>query len=112
MPYRQEKIAELIKQKAAWFLSDAASQAVLLTVTQVKLSSDKEYATIYISVLPDNETDQTLAEARKRLRDLKTYLKEQTELRVIPWLSIELDQGEKKRQRLDKLYRAEEEGSE
>lgn len=105
MPHRQEKIAELIKQNAAQFLSREADNTSLITVTDCEVSPDLQYATIYISVYPDDKRDDGLAFAKRRRRDLHEYLKDNTALKQIPRLSIELDRGEIHRRHIDELSR-------
>jgi len=105
MSHRQEKIAELIKQNAARFLGEESDSTSMITVTSTTVSADYQYATISISVFPDDKRDDALAFAKRRKRDLHEYLKKHTELRYIPQLTIELDEGERHRQRIDELSR-------
>jgi ribosome-binding factor A len=107
MPHRQEKIAELIKQNAARFLAEASDNTSLITVTDTHVSPDYQYATVSISVYPDEKQEEGLAFAKRRRRDLHEYLKQHTNLRFIPQLTIELDEGELHRRRIEQLSRGE-----
>ncbi|MEX0672889.1 MAG: ribosome-binding factor A [Candidatus Paceibacterota bacterium] len=105
MARRQEQVAELLKHEAAAFFNDVTPTNCLVTVTNTKVSSDYQYATIYITVFPDERTDEIVALGQKKIYELKEYMKSHTELGRIPWLSVELDRGEKHRQRIEEVSR-------
>jgi len=105
MSYRSEQVAELIKQKSAMFFNSIADKTSMITVTRCEVSSDSKYATIYISVFPDEYTEKALAFTHRNQRGLHEYLKQKTVLGRIPQTRIVIDEGEKNRQRIDELSR-------
>ena len=105
MGHRQKKVAELIKQNAAQFLAEESDNTSLITVTDADVSPDLDQASVYISVFPDEQREAGLAFAQRKQRELQEYLKSHTELRRVPRVSISLDEGELKRQRIDELSR-------
>jgi len=102
-PNRVEKVSSLLKDKAADFFVQAIPPTPMVTITRAKINPDFQRATIYISVYPDNDEQKTLEFLRRQRSDLTLYLKKNTRLGKIPFIDIELDQGEKKRQRIDQL---------
>ncbi|MEX1027108.1 MAG: ribosome-binding factor A [Candidatus Paceibacterota bacterium] len=105
MARRKEQVAELLKKEAAAYLNDISPTNCLVTVTNATISSDYQHATIYITVFPDEHTENILTLTEKNIYGLKEYMKSHTQLSRIPWLTVELDRGEKHRQRIDELSR-------
>lgn len=103
MSYRKEKIETLLTQQSAAFFNDRADKGVLMTVTRSEVSSDGRYATIYLTVYPDEKMENTIKKARRKRGELNEFLKGTTRLKHIPFLHIEPDNGEKRRQRIDEL---------
>ena len=60
MTNRKEKVAELIKEKVAEFLSRENNRTSLITVTSANASPDLKKATVFITVLPENKEKTAL----------------------------------------------------
>ncbi|HEC30751.1 MAG TPA: ribosome-binding factor A, partial [Candidatus Yonathbacteria bacterium] len=103
MTQRQEKVAGVIKKLAAQFLQIESSGQSLITVTNCTISPDLRKATIFISVLPEKSEEFALQFIRRKRSEMRDYLKKNTKMRVLPFLDVELDYGEKNRQRIDEL---------
>ncbi len=101
--YKDEKIEHIIKQLASEFLSRESNRQSLVTVTDVIFGYRSKSAKILISVMPDHKAEAALDFAQRKRGELREYLKEKSKLSIIPFLSIELDIGEKNRQNVDKL---------
>ncbi|MBI5005172.1 MAG: ribosome-binding factor A [Candidatus Lloydbacteria bacterium] len=106
MGRRQEKISELLTQLAATFFRDHAGAHSLITITHASVSSDLARATIYLTVFPETEEERALAFAKRQRSDLREYIKKHTNFRRLPFVDIEIDLGEKNRQHIDELGRA------
>lgn len=102
---RREKVAQHIKELSAEFLSRIDSHTSLITVTSANASPDLRRATIFITVLPDSKEEAALAFVRRQLGDLREYVKKHLPIKNIPFISAELDLGEKNRQKIDELLR-------
>ncbi|MCK5027631.1 MAG: ribosome-binding factor A [Candidatus Pacebacteria bacterium] len=100
---RKEKIAEQLRQYVAKFLEKESNRTSLVTVTRCTVSSDLKQATVYITVLPQDKEKNALAFAKRKRTDLRTYIKKNLPLKHIPFFEIEIDEGEKNRQRIDEL---------
>ena len=107
MTLRQEKVATLIKEEVASYLSEESNRMSLITVTNATISPDLARATIYISVLPEDREEEALGFVMRQGTALRKHLKKRCSLRRIPHLDFEIDYGEKNRQRIDELSHGE-----
>ncbi|HAQ02448.1 hypothetical protein A2467_00910 [Candidatus Nomurabacteria bacterium RIFOXYC2_FULL_36_8] len=101
--YRTEKITNHIKELAATFIEREAGPTSLITVTRVLLSPDNKRAKIMISVLPREKENAAFGFIRRNLGDLRKHVKKGLKINPIPFLEVEIDEGEKNRQRIDEL---------
>jgi len=106
MPERNEKVASLIKEMTAEFLGRVDNHTSLITITGATASPDLKRATIYITVLPEAKERDALAFVKRQRSELRGLLKKKMEIKNIPFLDFEIDQGEKNRQKIDELLRA------
>lgn len=101
--FKNEKITHILKELASEFLSMESNRQSLVTVTKVEYSSRSKQATIYISVMPDHKAEAALDFAKRQRAALRGYIKEKSRLSILPFLDIQLDIGEKNRQKIDDL---------
>ncbi len=102
---RNEKVANKIKELSAEFLARENNRTSLITVTKADCSPDMKKATIYITVIPDNKEKTALEFAKRKRPELRDHLKKNLPIKVIPFVDIEIDIGEKNRQRIDELLK-------
>jgi ribosome-binding factor A len=102
---RSEQVNETIAHHAAQFLARESNHESLITVTRSDMSSDFKNVTIYISVLPESQTEKALAFTKRVRTDFREYLKHNTVMHPIPTVDFVIDLGEKNRQRVDELTR-------
>lgn len=105
MTQRNEKIGVLVKELAATFLGRQNNRTSLITVTSCNTSPDLKRATIFITVLPENKERVALEYAKRNRPELREFLKKNMQTKVIPFIDIEIDKGEKNRQKIDELLR-------
>ena len=105
MNQRNEKVAQLIKELSAIFLERENNGTSLITVTSCNTSPDLKRATIFITVLPDNKEHDALEFAKRKRGELREFLKKNLEIKIIPFVDIQIDLGEKNRQKIDELLR-------
>ena len=101
--FRSEKITNHIKELAALFIEREAGPTSMITVTRVLLSSDNKRAKIMVSVLPREKEKAAYGFIRRNLGDLRKYVSKGLKINPIPFLEVEIDEGEKNRQRIDEL---------
>ncbi|OGI62926.1 hypothetical protein A2818_00645 [Candidatus Nomurabacteria bacterium RIFCSPHIGHO2_01_FULL_40_12] len=105
MTQRNEKVANLIKEKTAEFLGRENNNTSLITVTSATCSPDLKRATIFITVLPEDKEKTALLFAKRKRREMREFLKKHMLTKVVPFLDVEIDRGEKNRQKIDELLR-------
>jgi ribosome-binding factor A len=101
--FRQEKIQNHIRELAALFIEREATPASLITVTRVLMSPDSKHAKVMISVLPQEKEQAAYGFVRRNLGEMRKYVQERLKINPIPFLEVEIDEGEKNRQKIDEL---------
>lgn len=106
--HRPERVAELIRQAVAEFLtSDVRDPRIgFVTVTRVQVTADLSHATIDVSVMaPEEEKARSLEGLTSAARYLRTELSRQLRLRTSPELHFRLDRGLEHAQRIDRVLK-------
>jgi len=101
--FRNEKIINQIKELSASYIERITGVTSLITVTRVILSADKKKAKIMISVLPRDKENAAYGFIRRNLGDIRKYITKNLKINPIPYLIVEIDEGEKNRQKIDEL---------
>jgi ribosome-binding factor A len=102
MSHNNSRLAVLISEQAAKFVSENATRQSLITITSVVMSKDGREATIYFTVLPETEEVNALNFLKKSRSDFYHDLTETFKGRRIPLVDFKIDAGEKSRQNLDR----------
>jgi len=101
--YRNEKIANNIKELSAIYIEREASPTSMITVTRVLLSPDGKRATIMVTVLPREKENAAYGFIKRNLGELRKNITKSLKINPIPFLDVQIDEGEKHRQRIDEL---------
>ncbi len=101
--FRGEKITNNIKELAALYIEREAGPTSLITVTRVVLSPDGKKATIMVSVLPREKEKAAYGFIKRNLGELRKHITKNLRINPIPFLDVEIDEGEKNRQKIDDL---------
>jgi len=102
---RNEKVANLIKELSAQFLGYENNRTSLITVISCTVSPDLKRATIFITVLPESKETGALDFVKRKRRELREFLKKNMNIKIIPFIDVQIDKGEKHRQKIDELLR-------
>ncbi len=102
-----EQFEEILRQKAAQFIQMEAGPNSLITVTRVISDDKRRSVKIFFTTLPEDKEDTALIFINRKKRDFKDFLKENTRMRAIPYISFEIDYGERNRQNVDSLLGSE-----
>jgi ribosome-binding factor A len=105
MTDRIEKVAQLIKELSAQFLEREVNNTSLITITSCTVSKDLKRATVFITVLPESKEKAALDFTKRRRKELREFLGKNLQIKNIPFIDIEIDLGEKNRQKIDELLR-------
>jgi len=101
--FRNEKIKNNIRELAAIYIERESGPTSMITVTRVILSPDGKRATIMISVLPREKEKAAYGFIRRNLGELRKYISKNLKINPIPFLDVNIDEGEKNRQKIDDL---------
>jgi len=102
---RNERVANQIKELSAEFLGRENNRTSLVSVTSATCSPDLKRGTIYISVFPSSKEHDALEFAKRKRPELREFLKKNMPIKIIPFIDIAIDEGEKNRQKIDELLR-------
>lgn len=105
MAERNEKVAQMIKQMTASFIERENNRTSLITVTSCTVSHDLKKALIGISVLPESKERGALGFLKRKRGEIRAFIKKNLKIKNIPNIEIEIDKGEKNRQKIDTLLR-------
>lgn len=103
MSERKEKIENQLKKLAASFLGKESDKTSLITVTHVDISPDFSNSNIFISVLPESKEEDALNFCKRKMTDFKKFVKNNIKSKSIPFFDVQIDYGEKNRQRIEEL---------
>lgn len=111
--HRPERVAELVRQTVAAFLTgDARDPRIgFVTVTAVEVSADLGHARVRVSVMgSEEEKAKSLEGLTSAARFLRAQVAKELPLRTTPELHFELDRGLEHAQRIDQVLRNLKEG--
>ena len=101
--FKNEKIKNNIKELAALYIEREAGPTSMITVTRVVLSPDAKRATIMISVLPKEKENAAYGFIKRNLGELRKNITKNLRINPIPFLDVQIDEGEINRQKIDDL---------
>lgn len=102
---RNESLKKQIIRHAADFYGRESNHRSLITVTNCNMSPDSKRVTVLVSVLPESEENKAVEFMNRRRDDFRDYLKKNFKTKIIPYVTIEVDRGEKNRQMIDQLLK-------
>lgn len=97
------KAKEAIKAAAGQFVARESNGQSLITVTDVDMQNEGKKAVILISVYPPHKGQAALDFLKRQRDELKDHIRRSVSLGRLPHFDVELDNGEKNRQRVDEL---------
>ena len=100
---KEERIKEIIRQKASAFLEKESSGSALITVTDIRLVERGKKAIILFTVFPPTKENGVLDFAKRKRSEFREFLRHEVKLFQLPFIDFEIDLGEKNRQRVDEI---------
>ena len=101
--HKKERFEEIIRNSAAKFLALESNRTSLITVTRVETNEPGTTATVFFTVLPDNQEAAALDFVKRQRGNFREFVKKNARLMRIPFFDFEIDLGEKSRQKIDGL---------
>ncbi|MEW5908110.1 MAG: ribosome-binding factor A [Patescibacteria group bacterium] len=105
MAFRQEKVSSVLKNIIASFLQSDPFYGIIISVTRIEISGDLKKAKVFISIFPSEKEKEILDSLHKKRNDLREFIKSRLKMKFLPHLEIEIDKGEKARQKIDKILK-------
>jgi ribosome-binding factor A len=106
MTDRIKRINQLVKEKIADILvKELSFNNVLITVQNVDTSKDLKYAKVGISIMPFEKSEQILKILQKQTPNIQKQLNKAIEIKFVPKIEFEIDRGEEKADRIEKILK-------
>jgi ribosome-binding factor A len=112
--FRERRVGDQLRAILAELVQQGVKDPGLgfVTVTEVRMSSDLQYATVFVSVMGDADTErESLAALRRATPFLRSEAGKRLRLRHNPELRIQLDQTLAQSARIEELLGANPPGS-
>lgn len=98
---KKERFEEILRDLAARFVSRESNRTSLITITAIRTNEKETMATIYFTVLPENQEAAALDFLKRKRSEFRGFVKENAALMRLPFFDFEIDKGEKSRQKID-----------
>ena len=92
-------------QLAADFIEGEGFKNALVTVTRCDATPNLGRADIYITVFPEEKEQEILKDLKSKIPALRDFVAHKFKAHSVPAFNIELDFGEKNRQKIDQLLK-------
>lgn len=106
---RQEKIARLIQKELSemFLVQTKMTKGLMVTVSHVRVSSDLQVASVYLSVFPSDKGAETVANVNASVKQLRFDFGQRVrhQLRVIPEFRFFLDDSLDYLEHIDELLK-------
>lgn len=104
MKYRKERLSNLIEEELAKIIvRELEFDGALVTITDVELSEDADFADVKFSVLPSDKAKEVTDVFKKNAGHLQHILIRKLSMRSIPYIRFEYDPGLDKAQKVEKI---------
>ena len=102
-PHRKEKMLDVLHKAASEFIQRESNYDSMITVTRIELSSDLKKAIVLFTVLPEHKENAAIDFLKRNRSDFRIYVNQKTKIGQMPWFDFQIDNGEKSRQKIDKI---------
>jgi ribosome-binding factor A len=105
-PYkRSARVGDLIREEIADIIMNRIKHKSLgfVTVTGAKVSDDLRHATVYLSVLKDEEADKTVRKLNSSATFIRGELGRRLKMKYVPDLTFRIDEAVEYGRKIDKL---------
>lgn len=105
MSVRKDRLESIIKRQVAKTITTQLNDPALkfVNVTDVEVSDDLSYATVFVSFLNGEDKEKGLAVLEKSKGLLRTVVSKSITTRRIPEITIKLDESSEKGSRIDEI---------
>lgn len=102
---RHDRVRSLLREKVAEYIRNEANTDPLITVTNITTSPDYKNVTVLITTIPEGKEneDRALIFLKRKGSELRAYVKKHSSMKIIPFLTFDIDYGERHRQHIDEI---------
>lgn len=95
MSIKIERISDALIEQISYIVSNKVKNKDInfVTITDVKVSSDLDFAKVYFTVLDDSKIDSTLKALKEASGFIRHELRDRIEIRQIPELTFVYDES-------------------
>ncbi len=97
------QLTTLLQELAAKFVNLESNKTSLITITRAEMNEMLDRITFYVDVFPDSAEDVAIGFLMRKRGACRAYIKAHASIQRIPHVEFALDEGEKKRRRVDAL---------
>lgn len=88
----------IVRKLVDEFITKNSGGQSLITVTSMEQAERSNHMLIRVSVLPQTQEKAVIDFLERNATDMRNYIKDKSRLGMLPFLSFEIDRGEKHRQ--------------
>ena len=107
MSYRIKRINELIKRELSQFILKQGyfSKKILVTISEVETTLDLSYAKVYISVMPEDKSIETISILKQDIYVIQKGLNKTLRMKKVPKIKFLQEKGIQKAARVEELLK-------
>jgi len=104
-PQRIKKINELVKRELGRIILKEVGfpKTILVTLTSVQTSKDLRECKVFVSVIPEEKTEEVLRNLSEEIYHLQQILNQRLKMRPVPKIEFVRDRELAKAQRVDEI---------
>jgi ribosome-binding factor A len=102
-----QRMESELKELTARYISEVSNHQSLITVTDLVMSDAGKRATFLVSVFPEDKEKVVIDFLMRKKDECRAYIKDHSRMRILPYVAFAIDEGEKRRQKIDALLREE-----
>ncbi len=88
----------IVRQLIDQYISRNSGGQSLITITSIEQAERSNNVMVRVSVLPERQENAVIDFLQRNASEIRDYIKENSSLGILPFLSFEIDRGEKHRQ--------------
>ena len=88
----------IVRKLVDEFITRNSGGQSLITITSMEQAERSNHMLIRVSVLPETQENAVIDFLQRNATDMRNYIKEKSRLGMLPFLTFEIDRGEKHRQ--------------
>lgn len=90
----------VMRQTIDSYISRNSGGQSLITITSMVQADRSNHVCVRVSVLPENQEKAVIDFLSRNVTEIRDEIKEKTRIGILPYLSFEIDKGEKHRQEI------------